>query len=403
VQRSTERILTTHAGSLVRPHDILAVMWQRELRPAGADQDLAAILPGAVAEVVRHQVDSGIDVPSDGEFGKDGWIRYVQGRLGGIEPSGRAQSASRFISRMGPEQQRFAGFFDRYRKLEDRAWLPDGLAENMESGASAATTYICTGPITYVGHEALARDVTNMKAALAAAGSREGFLPVAAPASVELYLDGNEHYASAEEFLFAIADALHEEYARITDAGLLVQIDDALLPTHALSFEDPADYRAWAQVRIEALNHALAGIPEEQVRYHLCWGSQNAPHTWDVPLASLIGLILQVRAQGYSIEAASPRHEHEWQLWRDVALPEGKILIPGLVSHSTNVVEHPELVALRIMQYARLVGRENLIAGTDCGFSQSWRLIRVHPEVQWAKLETLAEGARLASRQLWPD
>jgi 5-methyltetrahydropteroyltriglutamate--homocysteine methyltransferase len=402
VQRSTERILTTHAGSLVRPDNILAVMRQRELRPAGADQRLAAILPDAVADVVRRQVDCGVDVPSDGEFGKDGWIRYVQGRLGGIDPSGRAQSASRFISRMGPEQQRFAGFFDRYRKLEDSAWLPDEFADDGEPGGSV-TTYVCTGPITYVGHEALARDIENMKAALAATRSREGFLPVAAPASVELYLDGNEHYASAEDFLLAIADALHEEYARITDAGLLVQIDDALLPTHALSFEHTADYLGWAQLRIDALNHALAGIPEEQVRYHLCWGSQNAPHTWDIPLASIIGLILQVHAQGYSIEAANPRHEHEWQLWRDVALPEGKILMPGLISHSTNVVEHPELVALRIMQYARLVGRENLIAGTDCGFSQSWRLIRVHPEVQWAKLETLAEGARLASKQLWAN
>jgi 5-methyltetrahydropteroyltriglutamate--homocysteine methyltransferase len=262
---------------------------------------------------------------------------------------------------------------------------------------------VITGPITYIGHAALQRDIANLKAAMKQAGLKQGFLPVVAPASV-VPARKDEHYRNEEEALFAIADALREEYKAIVDAGLTVQVDDAFLASFYDVMVPPrslADYRKWAAVRVEAVNHALQGIPEEKSRYHLCWGSWNGPHTNDVAIKDIIDLVLKIRVGGYSLEMANPRHEHEWRVWEKVKMPKGRVLVPGLVSHSTNVVEHPELVAERIVRLARLVGRENVIASTDCGFAQGPFTRRVHPSIMWAKLRAVAEGARLATRELW--
>jgi 5-methyltetrahydropteroyltriglutamate--homocysteine methyltransferase len=259
------------------------------------------------------------------------------------------------------------------------------------------------GPIRYTGHDAIRRDIDALRGAAQAAGGVEAFLPVAAPASV-MPVRTDEHYGSDEEFLFALADALHEEYRAVVDAGLILQIDDAFLATMYDTMVPPAtlaEYRAWAELRVEALNRALRGIPPERCRYHVCWGSWNGPHTGDVALRDIVDLVLAVNVGGYSLEQANPRHEHEWRVWEDVPLPDGKVLLPGVISHATNVVEHPELVAERITRLARLVGRERVIAGTDCGFAQTPYIARVHPSIMWAKLATLCEGARLASEQLW--
>jgi 5-methyltetrahydropteroyltriglutamate--homocysteine methyltransferase len=261
----------------------------------------------------------------------------------------------------------------------------------------------CTAPITYRGQALLQQDIDNFKAALAETKVEQAFLPVAAPMSARgLWI--NSFYPNEDAVVTALADAMREEYQAVIRAGFLIQLDDAFLAheyDRLLGEMSAKDVHKYAALRVELLNYALAGIPEDSVRYHVCWGSWNAPHTTDVPLKTLVDLILKVRAQAYSIEAANPRHEHEWQVWQEVKLPDGKLLIPGVVTHSTNVVEHPELVAWRIKNFARLVGRENVIAGTDCGFSQSWNVVRVHPSVQWAKLKALAEGARLASDELW--
>jgi 5-methyltetrahydropteroyltriglutamate--homocysteine methyltransferase len=262
--------------------------------------------------------------------------------------------------------------------------------------------WFCTGPITY-DPSALERDIARFKSALAGIEVADVFLPVVAPASV--YWLRNEYYPSEEEFVFAVADALHEEYRRIVDAGFLLQVDDAVLLHEYDSIlslgGSIGDYRRWAELRVEALNHALAGIPEERVRYHVCFGSWHGPHAFDPPLADVIDLVLRVQARYYLMEQANPRHEHEWRLWEDVELPDGKVLVPGVVTHHTNVVEHPQLVADRLVRLAKLVGRENVMGGTDCGFAQRAFLQRVHPTIQWAKLEALAEGARIATKQLF--
>jgi 5-methyltetrahydropteroyltriglutamate--homocysteine methyltransferase len=262
---------------------------------------------------------------------------------------------------------------------------------------------VCVGPITYTGESEIERDIANFKSALARAGVEEGFLPVAAPASV-IPDRKNEYYKSEEDLLYAIADAMRTEYRAIVDAGLLLQLDDARAAVTYDRMVPPAtmqDYRRWVARHVEALNHALEGIPEDRVRYHVCWGSWPGPHTTDVPLKDIVDLILRVRAGAYLIENANPRHEHEWRVWESVKLPEGKVLAPGVISHATNIVEHPELIAERIVRIARLVGRENVIANTDCGFAQGPFHRRVHPSIMWAKLESLVQGARLASRELW--
>ena len=284
-------------------------------------------------------------------------------------------------------------------------WLDPTVLEHLDGAPlQPPGRWVCTQPVVYTGGPAIQRDIANFRSALDEVHVAEAFLPLAAPASVEASVP-NEYYPSDEAYVYALADALREEYLQVIDAGLLLQVDDAFIPYNydrmQLQGASMEEYRKHCELRIEAVNYALRGIPEDRIRYHICWGSWAGPHTSDVPLQAIVDLVLQVHAQAYSVEAANPRHEYEWNVWRDVTFPEGKILIPGVVTHSTNVVEHPETVAERIQRYAGVVGRENVIAGTDCGFAQGWTMARTHPTVQWAKLRALADGARLASERLW--
>jgi 5-methyltetrahydropteroyltriglutamate--homocysteine methyltransferase len=344
-----------------------------------------------VKEVVRRQADVGIDLPSDGEFGKAiSWSQYALERLSGFER--RPAPAGKNPFARGADRSRFPEF---YAEL-DAADGPPATA-----GASGVLA-VCTGPIEYTGHEELQRDIANFKAALAAAGLAQGFLPVAAPASV-IPDRKNEYYESDEACLRAIAAAMRTEYRAIVDAGLLLQLDDARFAVTYDRMVPPAsfaDYRRWVEMHVEVLNSALEGIPQERVRYHVCWGSWPGPHTTDVPLADVVDLVLKVKAGAYLIEGANPRHEHEWRVWEKTRLPAGRRLVPGVISHATNIVEHPELVAERLVRIARLIGPGNLMAGTDCGFAQGPFHRRVHPSIMWAKLESLVAGARLASREL---
>jgi 5-methyltetrahydropteroyltriglutamate--homocysteine methyltransferase len=393
--KSTGRIPTTHVGSLVRPPELVSFL---KAQQNGEPYDSGAYeecLRRSVAEVVKEQAEAGIDIVSDGEFGKSiSWSRYVLERLSGFEE--RLDNTAGFRPAIaGKDRRDFAEFYDEYEATQGFA--------GMGKDSAQLGTWVITGPIAYIGQRALQRDIDNLKAAMTQAGVQRGFLPVVAPASV-VPARKDEHYRNEEEALFAIAAALHEEYKAIVDVGLTVQVDDAFLASSYDVMVPPrslADYRKWAAVRVEALNHALKGIPEQQSRYHLCWGSWNGPHTNDVAIKDVIDLVLRIRAGGYSIEMANPRHEHEWRVWQEIELPKGRVLIPGLVSHSTNVVEHPELVAERIVRLAKLVGGENLIASTDCGFAQGPFTRRVHPSIMWAKLRSVVEGARLASRELW--
>jgi 5-methyltetrahydropteroyltriglutamate--homocysteine methyltransferase len=384
MKNETHRILTTHVGSLVRPDDFAALL-RRRMNDAAGDDEYLPLLQSSVGRVVADQVAAGVDIVSDGEFGKGiGWEQYVLERLSGFGP--RVTLAT--------EGGVSFGDFARFKEFYAEVWPKEGYLEGI---------FPCVGPIAYTGHAALQRDIANLKSAVAKAGARSGFLPVAAPASA-FSMSPNQHYKTDEEYMFAGAEALREEYKTIIESGLFVQIDDAHLPFMYDRMVPPAtsaEFKKWARVRVDALNHALRGLPEDRIRYHICWGSWNGPHTSDVPLKEIADLILSVRAGAYSIEAANARHEHEWQVWKEIELPEGKKLIPGVISHQTNVVEHPELVAERIVRFASVVGRDNVIAGTDCGFAQGPFVRRVHPSIQWAKLESLAAGARLATAALW--
>ncbi|HEY8250666.1 MAG TPA: cobalamin-independent methionine synthase II family protein [Burkholderiales bacterium] len=392
MRRSSERILTTHVGSLIRPQSLLPLIGAKQSGQPYDRELYSKRLAESVAEVVAQQAAAGIDVPSDGEFGKSiSWSQYALERLSGFERRPVAAGASRFAR--GADRTRFAEF---YVELDAASGPP------ATAGASAGEA-VCVAPIRYTGQAEVQRDIANFKAALARAGVAEGFLPVAAPASV-IPDRRNEHYPSDEKMLEAIADAMRTEYRAIVDAGLLLQLDDARAAVTYDRMVPPAsfaDYRSWLERQVEAINRATEGIPSDRIRYHVCWGSWPGPHTSDVPLKDIVDLVLRVRAGAYLIEAANPRHEHEWRVWEKARLPEGAVLVPGVISHATNVVEHPELVAERIVRFARLVGRENVIAGTDCGFAQGPFHRRVHPSIMWAKLEALAEGARLASRELW--
>ena len=387
MKRSTDRILTSHVGSLIRPPELIEFLRaQQERRPVDAAA-FDACLKQSVKDIVRRQAEAGIDVVSDGEFGKTiSWSQYALERLTGFERRPMKGGTNPFAR--GADRTRFAEF---YAELDAR----DTPATQSES--------VCVGAITYSGQAALQRDIDNFKAALAGANVVEGFLPVAAPASV-IPDRKNEFYANDDDCLAAIAEAMRTEYRMIVDAGLLVQLDDARTAVTYDRMVPPAsflDYRRWVAKYVEVVNHALEGIPEDRVRYHVCWGSWPGPHTTDVPLKDIVDLILKMRVGAYVIEGANPRHEHEWKVWQEVKLPPGKVLMPGVISHATNIVEHPELVSERIVRYARVVGRENVIAGTDCGFAQSPMYRRVHPSIMWAKLEALAEGARLATKELW--
>jgi 5-methyltetrahydropteroyltriglutamate--homocysteine methyltransferase len=390
--RSTDRILTTHVGSLVRPPELVAILRAKENNEPVDEKTYEDCLRNSVAEVVRQQAEVGIDIVSDGEFGKSiSWSRYVLERLDGFEDRPNESRKDADPARaLGPRQdtEQFAEFYAEYNKTQ---------------GFSGSMRYcVCTSPITYTGQDALQRDIENFKAALNGV-TAEAFMPVVAPASVTPERK-DEYYKSEEAYVFAIADALREEYTAIVDAGFMLQVDDAHLPLMYDQMVPPAsheDYLKWAGLRIEALNHALEGIPEERTRYHICWGSFNSPHVGDVPFKVIADLVLSVHVGAYAIEMANPRHEHEWRVWEDIKLPEGKVLIPGVISHTTNVVEHPELVAERLTRLAKLVGRENVIGGTDCGFAQGPFVRRVHPSIMWAKLQALVEGAQLATKELW--
>ena len=382
------RIKTTHVGSLIRPPELAQILEAREYGRPYDRSRFEEVLNTAVGDVVRRQAEVGIDIVSDGEFGKSvSWSRYIRERLGGFE-SRPDEAQTPLVVAPGTDKRLFPDFYAEYESTQ-------GLVGSLGN-------WVCTGPVCYVGHEALHRDIENLKAAIAKVDVEDGFLPVVAPASVVPWRR-DEHYATEEEFVFAVADALGEEYRAIVDAGLIVQIDDAYLATMYDTMVPPAslkEYRAWAELRTEALIRALHGIPPERSRYHVCWGSWNAPHVGDVALADIVDLILTVPVGAYALEQANPRHEHEWRVWERVALPEGRALIPGVVTHSTNVVEHPELVAERLVRLAKLVGPERLMAGTDCGFAQGPLVRRVHPSIMWAKLGALCEGARLASSRL---
>lgn len=401
MKRSTDRILTTHVGSLVRPPDVLKDIL---LKVAGKPVDEKAFqekVKKGVKEVVAKQAEVGIDIPSDGEFSKPTFTQYVAERLGGLGDV--PQNAKPYNYAKLTEE--FPGFMKQYNGMFKTMWMPLDMPKDIIEDAVNAPPDVktVTGPITYQGQEMLQRDIDNFKEALKGQKFVEPFMPSATPSRSDV--DSSGIYKTEQQYLYALADAMHEEYKAIVDAGFIVQLDLGLPARNQVLPDNPnpstKDLRRASEMQIEAYNHALRGIPQEKVRYHLCWGSMNTPHTTDVPLKEIIDLILKINAQAYSIEAANPRHEHEWQIWKDVKLPDGKILIPGIVSHQTNVVEHPELVAWRIKNYASVVGKENVIAGTDCGFAQGWSMIRVHPEVQWAKLRTLVEGAALASKELW--
>jgi len=391
-----DRFRVTHVGSLARPLDLQAFLRAQENGEEYDQEAFEKCLRESVTEVVRRQRDVGIDFVSDGEFGKtQTWAWYIRDRLSGFEE--RPMPPSDLVgpkdpSRLGEDRRVFADFYADYFR---RNPVAEGVREH---GIS-----VCVGPIKYTGQAAIKRDIDDLKLALKQAGIERGFLPVVAPSSaVPIRFD--EYYDSDEDFIFALAEALNQEYRAIVDAGLYVQIDDAYMATMYDNMVPPgtmADYRAWAELRVEALKRALKGIPTERSRYHVCWGSWNGPHSTDVPLREIVDLVLQVPVGGYALEQANPRHEHEWRVWEDVELPDDRVLIPGLISHATNVVEHPELVAERIVRLAKLVGKERVIASTDCGFAQTPYLTRVHPSLIWAKLSSLVEGARLATAEMW--
>jgi 5-methyltetrahydropteroyltriglutamate--homocysteine methyltransferase len=380
VHRSEASFLTTHTGSLIRPDALVA-------EPA-PDADAAARaayereLTAAVADVVARQSDIGLSVVNDGEFGKSSWAAYALSRVTGYEIR---PDQLKPLDWLGRDRERFKEFFT-------------GNPE-MPTALTGAPAQVCVGPIKYTGHDAIARDLANLKAAKP---GREVFFTSVAPASMA-YNGVNEYYKTEEEYVYAIAGALRQEYLAIHEAGFILQVDDAVLANmydHLIQQEE-GTYRRWAQLRVEALNHALAGIPEDRVRYHVCFGSWHVPHVADAPLEAIIDLILQVNAGAYSIEAANPRHEWEWEVWERTTLPAGKILIPGVISHHMTTVEHPRLVAQRLERFARLLGPENVIGGADCGFAQTSHIRRTAPEVVWAKFGALVAGAQIASRRIW--
>ena len=388
MKRSSNRILTTHVGSLIRPPALQELLRAKQAGKPYDENAYQTCLSGSVADVVRRQAQAGVDVVSDGEFGKSiSWSQYALDRFGGFERRPIKSEAANPFKR-GADRTRFPEF---YAELDAH----DGVVTTVDA--------VCVGPIKYTGQVELQRDIDNFKAALKGVSVEEAFLPVAAPASV-IPDRKNEFYKSDEELQAAIAEAMRDEYKMIVDAGFLVQLDDA---RNAVTYDrmvPPAsfeDYRRWLAKQVDLINHAIEGLPADRIRYHVCWGSWPGPHVSDVPLKDIVDLILKVKVGAYVIEGANPRHEHEWQVWKDAKLGAGQVLIPGVISHATNVVEHPELVAERVVRLAKIVGRENVIAGTDCGFAQGPFHRRVHPSIMWAKLEALAEGARLASKELW--
>ena len=403
MQHSRDRIVTSHAGSLPRPDALIAA---NQARQSGGDVDEARFqtqLQSAVVDVVRRQQELGIDIPGDGEYGKamghrvnyGAWWSYSFQRLGGLDLTGPGlyEIPAR---RAQPGEVVLTSFADRRDRQRFAAAYADP-ESGITTGPRARTWPICTGPLTYTGHDAIARDIANFKAGLDACGIAEGFMTSVAPGSASRI--SNAYYKTEEEFMFACAEAMREEYKAIVDAGLILQLDDPSIAENwdQINPEPTVEaYRKFTMRRVEALNAAIKGLPQDRIRFHLCWGSWHGPHTTDIPMKDIVDVMLAIDCGAYSFEAGNVRHEHEWRVWQDVKLPDGKFILPGVVSHATNVVEHPELVAERIVRFANLVGRERVIAATDCGLGG-----RVHADIAWAKLEALAQGAALASKQLW--
>ena len=373
MKRSENRILTTHVGSLVRSAAAIEAVRNRDQKKLEAE----------VADIVARQAKAGIDIVNDGEYGKSGWANYILERLSGFEYRPNKMYEAVWLGR-------------------DRVRFSEFMKEQYPRGVKGSPGHACVGPIAYTGQEAIRGNIAALKAALEKTKVEDVFFTAVAPASVG-YDAENEYYASERDYVFAIAKALREEYLEIVKAGFVLQVDDAVLANmfDHLTQQSRKTYYDWAELRVEALNMALEGIPEDRIRYHICFGSWHVPHVADAKLSDIADLMLSVKAGAYSIEAANVRHEHEWKLWKTKKLPAGKILIPGIITHHTTTVEHPELVAERIVNFAGAIGKENLIAGTDCGFAQGETTQRVHPQVMWAKFESLAEGARIASKQLW--
>jgi 5-methyltetrahydropteroyltriglutamate--homocysteine methyltransferase len=389
VKRSVNRTLTTHAGSLPRPEDLLELY--REDVP---EAKLLPRLQSTIADVVKRQTDIGIDIVNDGEFGKAmrravdfaAWWSYVYDRLAGFEIRKENAKIGRAVYSFGSKDRKdFAEFY-----AQD-----GGMAG---SSPSPIFGLICSGPVKYIGQQAVRRDIDLLKSGIRGVPTEDAFITAVSPATLQIL--PNQHYGSQEDYTWALAEAIREEYKTIVDAGFILQIDDpALVDIWDLWFSlkgDMAAYRKWAEFQVEAVNHALQGIPEDRVRFHICWGSWHGPHSGDIPLKEIVDLLLRVKAQAYSVEAGNVRHELEWKVWEQTKLPDGKLLIPGVVSHATNLIEPPELVADRILRFAKIVGRENVIAGTDCGLGG-----RIHQQIAWAKLAALSEGARLATEELW--
>jgi 5-methyltetrahydropteroyltriglutamate--homocysteine methyltransferase len=382
MKRSTDRILTTHAGSLPQPDDLKEMLAAKNSGRLYDQKAFARRAREVVAQVVNKQIECGLDIINDGEAGKPNFSRYARERLSG------------FVERDARPGERPSMIFGR-----DLAEFPEYFQKRSGSlrGENVKRVF-CNGPLRYAGHAAVKADIENFKRALEGKRFEEAFLPAIAPGTIEHWMK-NDFYPSDEAYLFAIADAMSEEYQAIVDAGFLLQIDDPDLPDgwQFNSHMELDEYRKYAELRVEALNHGLKDIAPERIRFHTCWGSYHGPHKHDIPLRDIVDLILKVRANTYSIEASNPRHEHEWKIWQEVKLPEEKVLVPGVVGHATDIVEHPEVIADRLVRYAKVVGRENVMAGTDCGLGP-----RVgDPKIAWAKFEAMAEGARLATRQLW--
>ncbi|HEV8016866.1 MAG TPA: cobalamin-independent methionine synthase II family protein [Stellaceae bacterium] len=383
MKHSVDKILTTHAGSLPRPEDWLAMMMERE---KGAKLDAQAYAQRnrqAVSDIVKQQLDLGIDIVDDGEQGKPSFLTYVNERLGGYEPA-------------GPRGSPWAGS----REVKSFPEYYEAMARG-GGGPGASISMVCRGPITYKGEAALKNDLENFTAALKGRDPADAFIPAISPANIEEW-QKNAYYKTEEEYLYAIADAMHVEYEAIVDAGFLLQIDDPRFATYyAMSEVTLDECRKWAEKRVEALNHALRGIPEDRIRYHTCYSINMGPRVHDIELKDIVDIMLKIKAGAYSFETANPRHEHEWRVWETAKLPDGKIIIPGVISHTTMLVEHPQLIADWIVRFAKIVGRENVIAGSDCGFATFASSKEIHPSIVWAKLGALADGARIATQELW--
>lgn len=385
MKRSTDRILTTHTGSLARPKDLLDLMQAKIKSEPYDEKAYAERTRSAVAEIVRKQADSGINVVTDGEQGKPGFFAYVRERLAGFEPKGPERGARK---EWAAEVAAFPEYYEQY------------FSRRMMGGSIASRIpLVCTGQVGYQGQEAIRKDIDNLKDAVRGLKVEEAFMPAVAPSGVGV----NEYYRSEEEYLQAVGEALRSEYQAIVDGGFILQIDDPwLTEVYGDASLSPAERRQIGERSVEALNYALRGIPPEKIRFHTCYGINEGPRVHDASLKDILDLVLKVNAGAYSFEAANPRHEHEYHVWETVKLPEGKMIIPGVITHASNIVEHPELIAERIARFAKLVGRENVIAGSDCGFSsQATYNPEVHPTVVWAKFKAMAEGARLATKQLW--